>query len=102
MERRKSNRGGNNAVIEGERDFIVTFNLKDYPDASLEAYDVSVQHLGDFDRHFFESHPVAAVPSVRIVRARLRHPPCSGGEYGNPPRRHGLHGQSVNFEHSRK
>ena len=69
------------AAIQGRADVIVTFNLKHFPEADLNTYDLTVQHPDVFIRHLIEREPDAVAESVRMVRARLKNPPLSVDQY---------------------
>ena len=69
------------AAIKGRADVIVTFNLKHFPEADLNTYDLTAQHPDVFIRHLIDLAPDAVVESARMVRARLKNPPLSVDRY---------------------
>jgi hypothetical protein len=65
------------AAIRAKADAIVTFNLADFPAASLEPYGVEAIHPDDFLICQFDLNPPAVCRAVRKQRASLRNPPQS-------------------------
>lgn len=63
------------AAIVGHADAIVTFNLKDFPAASLSAYHIDAVHPDDFVSNQLELHAVKGLIAIKTLRARLRRPP---------------------------
>lgn len=53
---------------------IVTYNLKDFPDAVLAPYGISAQHPDEFIEHALDLNPAAVCKAVRDQRASLRNP----------------------------
>lgn len=53
---------------------IVTYNLKDFPDAVLAPYGIAAQHPDQFIEHAFDLSPSAVCTAVRSHRASLRNP----------------------------
>lgn len=78
------------AAIKGRADVIVTFNLRHFPEADLNTYDLTAQHPDVFIRHLSDLEPDAVAESARMVRARLKKPPVSVDQYLNT-----LHGQGL-------
>ncbi len=78
------------AAIEGRADVIVTFNLKHFPEADLNTYDLTAQHPDVFIRHLIDMEPDAVAESARMVRARLKKPSVSVDQYLNTLHRQGL------------
>ena len=62
------------AAICGHADAIVTFNLADFPPAALAAYGVEAQHPDDFVLNQLDLNPIAALKSIKAMRARWRTP----------------------------
>ena len=58
------------AAICGHADAIVTFNLTDFPAAALTAYGVKAQHPDDFLLNQLDLNPIAALKSIKAIRAR--------------------------------
>lgn len=63
------------AAIVARADVIVTRNLRHFPQAALDPYDMEAQHPDEFIRHMLDLAPVAVVDAVRAQQARLRNPP---------------------------
>ena len=59
---------------------IVTFNLKDFPDAVLAPLGLCAQHPDEFLEHAYDLDPVAVCKAVRDVRAMLKRPRKSAQE----------------------
>ena len=62
------------AAIVGRADVIVTFNLKDFPSESLEAYGIEAQHPDVFLNHQRTLDEALFLSAVKAVRARLSRP----------------------------
>ena len=65
------------AAICGHADAIVTFNLADFPAAALAPFGVEALHPDDFLLNQLDLHPIAALKSIKAMRARWRNPPLS-------------------------
>lgn len=65
------------AAIVGHADAIVTFNLGDFPAAALAPFGVEAQHPDDFLLNQIDLDPIAALKSIKAMRARLRNPAIS-------------------------
>lgn len=63
------------AVMHARADVIVSFNLKDFPNASLSAFGLEAQHPDEFLAHLFDLSPLAVCGAANRQRAALRHPP---------------------------
>lgn len=68
------------AAICGRADVIVTYNLKDFPEAILKPKGIDAQHPDDFIRHLLDLHAGSVVAAVRAQRETLRKPPLSARE----------------------
>lgn len=62
------------AAIVGHCDVIVTRNLKDFPEAALQAYDIEVQDPDEFLCNHLSLAPGHFCTSIRTVRQRLQEP----------------------------
>lgn len=62
------------AAIKCSASTIVTFNLKDFPKAILQKYDIEPQHPDDFIIALFESRPAVICASAKTCRLRLKKP----------------------------
>jgi hypothetical protein len=62
------------AAICGHADAIVTFNLGDFPAEALAPFGVEAQHPDDFLLNQLDLNPIAALKSIKAMRARWRKP----------------------------
>ncbi len=62
------------AAIVGHADAIVTANLKDFPKETLAAHQIEVVHPDDFIMNQLELAPREALPTMKLVRARMKKP----------------------------
>jgi hypothetical protein len=60
---------------------IVTFNLKDFPHDTLDAYDIEAQHPDEFVADLIDLDPSLVLAAVGRCRANLKNPPKSQDEY---------------------
>ena len=65
------------AAICGHADAIVTFNLADFPAAALAPFGVEALHPDDFLLNQLDLNPIAALKSIKAMRARWRNPQLS-------------------------
>jgi hypothetical protein len=65
------------AAIRGRVDVIVTYNLKDFPEAALAPYDLEVQHPDEFLTHVIDLAPGIVVEAIKGQRASLKNPPVA-------------------------
>lgn len=63
------------AAIKCGAGTIVTYNLKDFPEAVLAPYGLTAQHPDEFLVHACDLDLVSVCMAVRGARAALRHPP---------------------------
>ena len=56
---------------------IVTYNLKDFPEAVLAPLGITAQHPDEFIEHAIDLNPAAVCKAVRDQRASLKNPPRS-------------------------
>jgi hypothetical protein len=68
------------AAIRGHADAIVTYNLADFPAAALAPFGIEAQHPDDFLLNQLDLNEIAAIKSIKAMRARLRNPPVSASE----------------------
>jgi predicted nucleic acid-binding protein len=78
------------AAIAGRCDVIVTQNLKDFPEAALAPFGIEAQHPDEFLCNQMSLAPGLFCSAVRKVRARLKTPPYSVGQYLDTLTRQGL------------
>ena len=69
------------AAIKGGADVIVTFNLSDFPQASLEGYGIEAQHPDDFICDLIDLKPARVTAAAETCRQRLKNPPKTIDEY---------------------
>lgn len=69
------------AAIRGRADFIVTFNLKDFPIARLAPYGIEAQHPDQFLSRLLDLAPSNVCAAVRTHRKRLRDPVKNVADY---------------------
>jgi hypothetical protein len=65
------------AAIACKAQRIVTFNLKDFPDATLKPLGMSAIHPDDFILEMIALNPLAVVNAVSACQTRFRNPPRS-------------------------
>lgn len=68
------------AAIKCGAGTIVTYNLKDFPDAVLAPLGLCAQHPDEFLEHAYDLDPVGLCKAVRDVRGALRNPPRTAEE----------------------
>ncbi len=56
---------------------IVTFNLRDFPDAALHPYGIRAVHPDVFVEHLLDLNPEAVCEAIRRIRRRLANPPST-------------------------
>src|SRR5205085_5884064 len=62
------------AAIACRADSIVTFNLKDFPDAALAPYAIEAMHPDEFISHQIGLSSALVCGAAKKHRARLKHP----------------------------
>lgn len=78
------------AAVCGHADAIVTFNLTDFPAAALSPFGIEAQHPDEFLLNQLDLNPIAALKSVKAMRARWRKPAVSVVELAAALERLGL------------
>lgn len=68
------------AAIIGHADAIVTFNLRDFPEADTRQHGIEVLHPDDFMVAQYELDPIRVLKTIKAVRERLRCPPKTAQE----------------------
>jgi predicted nucleic acid-binding protein len=68
------------AAIAGDASVIVTCNLRDFPEESLDPHNIEAQHPDEFVRHLLELDPAAVVDAVTRQQQRLKNPLVSMAE----------------------
>jgi hypothetical protein len=69
------------AAVHARADAIITFNLRDFPEASLAAYGIEVRHPDEFLLHQFGMDQTGVIMAAQSCRARLKNPPMTAEEY---------------------
>jgi len=69
------------AAIRSGAQIIVTFNLKDFPEDVLSAYDIEAMHPDVFIEHQLDLHQPLVISTVKQHRASLKRPPRTAEEY---------------------
>jgi predicted nucleic acid-binding protein len=69
------------AAIVGKADTIITTNVKHFPGAGLEAYDLEAQHPDDFVACQFDLKEQAVIASFKKQRTSLKSPAMSVDEF---------------------
>jgi len=69
------------AAIRAQADFILTFNLKDFPDSILLSHGIRAVHPDEFLSMLLDAQLPLACEAVRRHRQSLRNPPKSIDEY---------------------
>ena len=62
------------AAIVGHADAIVTFNIRDFPEAVLRPYGIEVQHPDEFVMNQLQLHKIPALSAIKKMRMRWTHP----------------------------
>lgn len=65
------------AAITGNCDVIVTFNLKDFPDAALTQYQMTAVHPDNFILQCFIDSPDLSLAALEQQHQSLRSPSCT-------------------------
>jgi predicted nucleic acid-binding protein len=68
------------AAIVGHTDAIVTFNLKDFPEASTSVHGIEILHPDDFLIAQYDLDPIKVLSIIKMLRNRLRSPPKTAEE----------------------
>ena len=68
-------------AIQGQARLIITFNLKDFPAASLTPHGVRAIHPDAFALSLCQSNPTDMVKIIQRHRAQLTRPPKTAQEY---------------------
>ena len=71
------------AAIVGHADAIVTFNIKDFPQAVLQPYGIDVQHPDEFVVNQLQLQKIQALSAIKKMRARWKNPARSAQELIN-------------------
>lgn len=69
------------AAVAGGADVLVTFNIKDFPQDSVDPHGVAVLHPDEFLTALLDHQPKAVTEVLRADAARYRRPPTTLAEY---------------------
>ena len=86
------------AAIEAGASGIVTFNLSDFPAATLAAYGIEPLHPDVFLSALFDGDPALFLRGVQRHRASLHNPPKTAADYLQTLRATGLKRLAVRVE----
>jgi len=78
------------AAIRCGAGVIVTFNLKDFPDACLAPYGVEAQYPDEFVENLFHLDPAAVIAAAQRQRQQLKFPPMAVEPFLDLLQRQGL------------
>lgn len=78
------------AAIRCKAEVIVTFNLKDFPSATLGFFDIEPQHPDEFVIDLWDLNQAAVLKAVQLHRHSLKMPAMSADEYLNMLLRQGI------------
>jgi len=78
------------AAIKAEAELILTINLKDFPQQTLAAQNLTAKHPDDFISELLRTDQEAVVDVVREMRARRKRPPISAADFLAQLERQGL------------
>ena len=68
-------------AIRTGAEHIVTENLRDFPDESLESFGITAVTADDFLSSTFELYPAEALAALRTMRRDYDNPPFTPGEF---------------------
>jgi predicted nucleic acid-binding protein len=69
------------AAIAANANYIITFNLKDFPAVILDRYEIEAQHPDRFISDLIDLNSAAVLASAESCRQRLKNPPKLAEEY---------------------
>ncbi|MBX9626132.1 MAG: hypothetical protein K2X82_20205, partial [Gemmataceae bacterium] len=69
------------AAVRAGAGAIVTFNLADFPAASLAPFNLAAVHPDEFVSRLLAEHPAEVCEAVRRQRANLKNPPKTVDEF---------------------
>lgn len=69
------------AAIHSSASIILTYNLKDFPAKSLNAYNIDAQHPDKFLSQLIDLGPDVVCSAIKRLRATLKNPPTSINKY---------------------
>ncbi len=78
------------AALAGQVDYIVTANLKDFPDKVLRQYGLEAIHPDAFITELWETDAIASIAAFKRMRARWRNPKATPEDFAQAMERGGL------------
>lgn len=78
------------AAIEAQAQIIVTFNLRDFPPATLNLYQIEAQHPDDFLLSLIALNPLTVRETIETHQLALKKPPKTPDAYLDTLRKQGL------------
>lgn len=69
------------AAIRSNSEIIVAFNLRDFPSALLDTFDIEALHPDDFITDLFDLNQALVLAAVNMQRHSLRKPPKTVDEH---------------------
>lgn len=69
------------AAVRANAEVIVTFNLRDFPEESLQPYQIEAIHPDDFLLDQFDLYPAATIRAVEEITGRYEAPAMSNQEF---------------------
>ncbi len=69
------------AAIHAGADAIVTFNLRDFPQGTMNQFNLEVLHPDDFIQFQYDFNNAAVIIAAQKCRSRLKKPPKAAAEY---------------------
>lgn len=68
-------------AIRSNADSIVTFNQRDFDEAELKKFDLYTEHPDEFISNMITIYTPRVISAVREMRARLKNPPKTVGDF---------------------
>ena len=63
------------AAIVSQSRYILTFNVKDFPEASLQKFQIEAKHPDEFISELVDHHPSKVLAALRSQQKSLKNPP---------------------------
>lgn len=86
------------AAIRAGAQAIVTLNLKDFPQRTLDGFEIFARHPDDFVLDLADLEPGVVIAAAKQQRAGLKHPPFAPEAFVDCLRRQGLPGVAAFLE----
>lgn len=69
------------AAVRSESSFIITYNLKDFPQKSLAQYAIKAEHPDRFLEQLISIDQATVLHAIQKLRANLKNPPLNTTQY---------------------